>query len=176
MKTQEAANAFLRTEYIDEFNRRFAVAAEGKGSAFVKTRRRDLDLIFSIQHPRTVNQDNTVAVDNRVFQIEKTRWRNTLAGCSVVVHEHLDESITIQFGPHEVARFAVGQLPARQPAPRPGARPLGNGKEKKRNGHKEEPALPSRTEMAQRSHPSSLPSGTLRAGLTGPVYAARKAT
>src|SRR5918911_3172927 len=176
LKTQEAANAFLRTEYIDEFNRRFAVEAEGKGSAFVKTRRRDLDLIFSIQHPRTVNQDNTVAVDKRVFQIEKTRWRNTLAGCSVVVHEHLDESITIQFGPHEVARFAVGQLPARQPAPRPGARPLGYGKEKKLNRHREEPALPSRTETTQRSHPSSLPSGTLRAGLTGPVYAARKTT
>ncbi len=90
LKSKEAANAFLRTEYIGEFNRRFAVPAEGKGNAFVKTRRRDLDLIFSIQHPRTVNQDNTVTVDNRVFQIEKTRWRNTLAGCSVVVHEHLD--------------------------------------------------------------------------------------
>ncbi len=124
LKTKEAANAFLRADYIDEFNRRFAVTAEGKGSAFVKTRRRDLALIFSIQHQRTVNRDNTVMVDNRVFQIEKTRWRNTLAGCSVIVHEHLDESITIQFGPHEVARFEPAvvpdQMPKRRHSPRPG--------------------------------------------------------
>lgn len=173
LKTKQAANAFLRQEYIAEFNGRFAVKAEGKGNAFVKTRRRDLDLIFSIQHPRTVNQDNTVTVDNRVLQIEKTRWRNTLAGCSVMVHEHWDETITIQFGPHEVARFAAGQLPARQPALRLEARPLGNGREKKLNAYTGKPAIPSSPVITQPSHPSSLPSGALRAGLTGPVYAAK---
>ena len=172
LKTKEAANAFLREGYIEEFNRRFAVRAEGQGNAFVKTRRRDLDLIFSIQHPRTVNQDNTVMLDNRVFQIEKTRWRNTLAGCSVLVHEHLDESITIQFGPHQVARFGAGQLPARRPAPRSAARPLGYGREKKPDGAGNQPAIPSATRIPQCSHPSSLPSGALRAGLTGPVYPA----
>lgn len=41
--------------------------------------------VFSIQHERTVNGDNTIALDNRVLQIEKTRWRNTLAGCKVTV-------------------------------------------------------------------------------------------
>jgi transposase len=173
LKSREAANAFLRSEYIDEFNRRFAVVAEAKGSAFVKTRRKDLDLIFSIQHPRTVNQDNTVMLDNRVFQIEKTRWRSTLAGCTVVVHEHLDGSITIQFGPHEVARFAVGQLPVQQMPVRYGARPPGGKRASKLNGHQEELAIPSSPLIQQRSHPSSLPSGALRAGLTGPVYAAK---
>jgi transposase len=128
LKTKEAANAFLRAEYIEEFNRRFAVAAEGKGSAFVKTRRKDLDLIFSIQHQRTVNPDNTVLLDNRVFQIEKTRWRNTLAGCSVVVHEHLDGRITIQFGPHEVARFEPAALPDQRPKRRHSPRPLGRNR------------------------------------------------
>jgi transposase len=168
LKTKEAANAFLHAEYIDEFNRRFAVAAASKGSAFVRTRRRDLDLIFSIQHPRTVNQDNTVTVDNRVFQIEKTRWRNTLAGCSVVVHEHLDDSITIQFGPHEVARFAAGHRPDRKAVLGQGARPLGHGRAKKLSGPREEPAIPSRPFISQRSHPSSLPFSARRAGLTGP--------
>jgi transposase len=174
LQTKEAANTFLRTEYMDEFNRRFAVAAEGKGSAFVKTRRRDLDLIFSIQHQRTVNQDNTVMVDNRVFQIEKTRWRNTLAGCSVVVHEHLDGSITIQFGPHEIARFTAGQLPPRKPAPSHGARPLGHARAKKLNGLREAPAIPSRPVISHRIHPSSLPSGALRAGWTEPGCAAKE--
>ncbi len=80
IKTMEKANEFLRGEYIAEFNRRFAVQPEQKGTAFVRTQRKDLEWVFSIQHERTVNRDNTVLVDNRVFQIGKTRWRNTLAG------------------------------------------------------------------------------------------------
>jgi transposase len=111
----DAANRFLREEYIAEFNEKFAVAAAGKGSAFVKTARKDLDLIFSLRHERVVNQDNTVQVDNRVFQIEKTRWRNTLAGQSVVVHEHLDGRVSIRYGPHQIAEFAPDALPPQAP-------------------------------------------------------------
>jgi hypothetical protein len=33
--TVEQANRFLRLEYVAEFNRRFAVAAEQPGSAFL---------------------------------------------------------------------------------------------------------------------------------------------
>ena len=51
----------------------------------MRTRRKDLEWGFSIQHERTVNQDTTIALDNRILQIEKTRWRNTLAGCKVTV-------------------------------------------------------------------------------------------
>ena len=40
--------------------------------------RKDLDWIFSIQHERTVNNDNTLVLENRVFQLDKTRWRDTL--------------------------------------------------------------------------------------------------
>src|SRR5262249_20730994 len=90
LTTVEEANQFLREEYQGEFNRRFAVAAAGKGSAFVRTRRKDLGWVFSIQHERTVNGDNTIALDNRILQISRTRWRNTLAGCKVTVYEHLD--------------------------------------------------------------------------------------
>jgi transposase len=41
----EAANTFLREEYVATFNTRFAVAAAQKGSAFVRLRRRDLDWV-----------------------------------------------------------------------------------------------------------------------------------
>jgi len=123
----EAANAFLRNEYIAEFNTRFAVLAEQKGTAFVRCARTDLDWVFSLQHERTVERDNTIALDNHVFQISKTKWRNTLAGCTVTVHEHLDGHIRIRYGPHVVASFdslAAG-LPVRTRA-KPGANPLGN--------------------------------------------------
>jgi transposase len=110
----DQANEFLR-EYVEEFNARFGVAAAHKGSAFVRLRRNDLDDIFSVQQERVVNQDNTVHLDNRVFQIEKTRWRNTLAGMTVEVHEHLDGSVTIHYGPHRIAEFAPGGLPPQAP-------------------------------------------------------------
>jgi transposase len=105
------ANAFLRSEYMADFNQRFAVPAVQKGSAFVRSRRSDLDWIFSVQHERTVNQDNTISVENRVFQLAKTRWRNTLAGQTVIVHEHLDGRVSIRYGPHVIAQFATNELP-----------------------------------------------------------------
>ena len=109
------ANEFLKEQYVREFNGRFSVAAAEKGTAFVRLRRRDLDDIFSVQHERTVNQDNTVQLDNRVFQIMKTRWRNTLAGMTVAVHEQLDGSVTIHYGPHRIAEFAPEQVPPQAP-------------------------------------------------------------
>jgi transposase len=122
-----AANEFLRREYIAEFNGKFAIAAAQKGSAFVRLQRKDLDWIFSLQHERTVNQDNTVLVENRVLQIEQTRWRNTLAGQTVVVHEHLDGRMSIRYGPHLIAQYSCQELPPQSPKRRatprlPGAR------------------------------------------------------
>jgi len=127
--TVEEANRFLRQKYLAEYNRRFAVKGTGKGSAFVRSRRKELDWVYSIQHERTVNQDNTIALDKRILQIEKTRWRNTLSGCKVTVYEWLDGAVVVRFGPHEVARWAPGNLPAPQPKVRSGARPLGHQRE-----------------------------------------------
>ena len=124
----DAANRFLEQDYAAEFNRRFTVPAEGQGSAFVRTRRKDLDWVFSIQQERTVNGDNTIALDNRVLQIEKTRWRNTLAGCTVTVHEFLNGTLVIRYGPHEVARFAPHALPEPRPKIRKSPRPLGHAR------------------------------------------------
>jgi transposase len=116
---REAANQFLRQEYIADFNTRFAVPAAQKGTTFVRTRRKDLDCVFSIRNERMVNNDNTVQVDNRVFQIGETRWRNTLARQTVTVYEHLDGRVSIRYGPHLVAEFKTDSLPAQKPR-RPG--------------------------------------------------------
>jgi hypothetical protein len=103
--TMEAANDFLRQRYVAEFNRRFALRAEQSGSAFVARRSRDLDLIFALQWERTVNRDNTVSVQNLSLQIEAVRWRNTLAGCTVTVHQHLDGTFSLTHGPHRLGRY-----------------------------------------------------------------------
>ena len=104
--TKEGANAFLRERYIGEFNAKFSVPAAAKGTAFRRTGRSDLDWIFSVQTERVVDKDNTVAIKGRTWQIDKTRFRNTLAGSTVTIHEHLDETVSIRFGPHVVGRYS----------------------------------------------------------------------
>jgi Homeodomain-like domain len=101
----EAANRFLREDYIAEFNRRFQVPAAQRGSAFVRRSSRDLDLIFALQFERTVNRDNTVSIQNLRLQIEPVRWRATLAGCTVTVHQHLDGTFTITHGPQRLGHY-----------------------------------------------------------------------
>jgi hypothetical protein len=104
--TKEEANRFLRESYIAEFNRKFAVGAAQPESAFVPARGKDFERIFSLQYERVVNRDNTISCANRVLQIERTRWRGTLAGCWVVVCEHLNGWLEVYYGPHRVRRFA----------------------------------------------------------------------
>lgn len=107
--TVEAANQFLREHYIQEFNRKFTVKAAQPGSAFRKTARRDLDGVFSIQMDRVVSKDNTVAIADRWWQIDKCRWRHSLAGQTVTIHQHLDGGVSICFGPHVVGRYPKGR-------------------------------------------------------------------
>src|SRR5258705_560516 len=115
--TATAANRFLRAEYVREFNRRFSVKASERGTAFVPVRRKELDLVFSLQHERVVARDNTVSFANRSFQLERSKLRATLAGCRVTVHEHLDQTLSITFGPHRVGRYTADGQPAMEMTP-----------------------------------------------------------
>ncbi len=67
--------------------------------------RSDLNWIFSVQMERVVAKDNTVAIRDRVWQIDKSRFRHSLAGVTVTIHEHLDETVSIRYGPHVVGRY-----------------------------------------------------------------------
>jgi transposase len=107
IRTREEAKRFLRERYIPEINRKFTRPADQRGHAFVPVRGQDLDRIFSVQHERVVANDNTVRVGERVWQLERTRFRATLAGCRVTVCEHLDGRVTIVYGPHVVGRYTA---------------------------------------------------------------------
>jgi transposase len=106
ISTVEQANAFLNERYIAEFNDKFTVPAKEKGTAFRRTSRRDLNWVFTVQTERVVAKDNTVAIGDRSWQLEKSRFRHSLAGSTVTIHEHLDGSVSIRFGPHVVGRYA----------------------------------------------------------------------
>ena len=103
--TPEAANQFLSERYIAEFNSKFSTPAAQKGTAFRRPTRTDLDWIFTVQTERTVAKDNTFTLQNQIWQLDQTRWRHSLAGCTVTIHEHLDRTISVRYGPHVVGRY-----------------------------------------------------------------------
>lgn len=110
--TVEEANRFLRERYIAEFNGKFTVAAKEKGTAFRRSTRSDLNWVFTLQTERVVEKDNTVAIGERRWQLEKTRFRHSLAGTTVTIHEHLDGTVSIRYGPHVVGRYTADGDPA----------------------------------------------------------------
>jgi hypothetical protein len=121
--TIEAANEFLRTHYIGEFNRMLSKPAAKKTRAFGKGRRKDLEEVFSIQTERTVGDDNTVVIRDRHSQLDRTPFCRTLSGCAVTICEHLDNTVSVRWGPHVLRRFDA----AGQPNERSCAQPRGKG-------------------------------------------------
>ena len=56
--------------------------------------------------------------------MERTRLRGTLAGCRVMICEHLDRQVSIVYGPHGVGRYTAEGRPLEEVAGRtrkPGA-------------------------------------------------------
>ena len=64
---------------------------------------------------RVVNRDNTVNWANRCLQIDKTSWRGTLAGCRMIVCEHLDTRLSVLYGPHRVGHYTPNGVPLAAP-------------------------------------------------------------
>ena len=154
----EKANEFLRKHYIAEFNRSFQVRAAERGTAFLPRRGQDLDLVFSLQFERAVNRDNTVSFQNLNLQIEAVRWRASLAGCTVRVHQHLDGTLTITHGPQRLGRYsAEGNLLLPKPA-------VSQVVEKTRAGKVPKPTFPPRLEIPQSARDSHFPTTSATAG------------
>ena len=160
--TVEEANRYLRERYIGEFNAKFRVAAAEKGTAFRKTSRSDLNWIFTIQTERVVAKDNTVAIGSRHWQIEKTRFRHTLAGSTVTIHEHLDGTVSIRYGPHVVGRYhATGErLASGSQQPRRGK---GGSVEAVENQKQVSPGSPTPWEISQKARDSPISTAPMTA-------------
>ena len=159
IRTVEAANVFLREHYIAEFNRRFQIEAAQVGTAFVPYRGQDLERIFSLHFERTVNRDNTVSFQNLRLQIEPVRWRGTLAGCAVTVHQHLDGTLSLSYGPHTLGGYD------QQGVPTGNAKLAAEGAvEKPRGGKVIKPTFPPRLGIPQSARDSHFPTAPAAAG------------
>lgn len=96
-----------------------------------------------MQTERVFAKDNTVAIGERLWQLDQTRFRTTLSGCTVTIHEHLDGRISIRYGPNVVGRYEADGQPV---APTRSGIPAGRGKAAPVE------ALENQKPVSQRSH------------------------
>ena len=105
IKTIPDANRYILEVFLPAYRKWFLKNPTQKGSAFTPYRGKNLDLIFSIKEQRTVAPDNTFRWNNLTLQIQPSKFRFSFAKCRVTVHEHLDATLSIIYGPHIIARF-----------------------------------------------------------------------
>jgi transposase InsO family protein len=116
--TVEAANEFLRNDWIAMHDASFSVKPEQAGTAFLPYTGTELEKIFSRQQDRVVGNDNIVRYENRCLQISQQTFRFSLARCRVLVCEHLDHTITVHYGNHVLGRYDAAGQPLMLPVQR----------------------------------------------------------
>jgi len=100
-----AANRFIAEVYLPEHNRRFAVAPEQPGSAFVACRPEQWREVLCVREQRTVGNDNTVRWAGRTLQIPPSRLRPHFVRAKVRIHHYPHGAIALFWGPHRIADF-----------------------------------------------------------------------
>jgi transposase len=104
----ETANRWLEAHYMAEHNRRFAIAPEEEGTAFVADREGAWRDILCIIEDRVVGNDNTVAWGGRRLQLPESRLRPHFVRAKVQVREYPDGEVAVDLGPHRLARYSSG--------------------------------------------------------------------
>ena len=108
------ANRFLKALYLPLHNARFAVPAEGQGSAFVPFAGA-LDDILCVHADRVVGNDNTVRYRGLTLQIPPDRHRHHYVKARVRVHEYPDRTLALFHGPRCLARYTANGEPIETP-------------------------------------------------------------
>lgn len=121
--TYAQANRYLDATFVPDFNRRFTVAPAQPASAFVPLVGGDLELLLSVQHTRTVQNDSTVRFGNRALQLPRTPERLHYVRCAVTVHEFPAGTLGISYQGRLLARYdgdgellRAGAAPTRRPS------------------------------------------------------------
>jgi transposase len=97
--TREAANAYLRDQFIPAYTEEFTRPPADPASAFVPVGDVDLDQILCHIEERAVGQDNVVTLEAVPLQLLKQPGRRTCAGLRVSVRRHLDGHHSVWHGP-----------------------------------------------------------------------------
>ena len=95
IKDYDEANRFLQEEFLPWYNSRYTLSVESAYRELSKDK--DLDLIFTIRHPRKVNNDNTIRFKGKVYQLLPLKGIKSFSGKWVEVCEYEDGGISILF-------------------------------------------------------------------------------
>lgn len=120
LTTVEGANRCLVETWVPCQNRTWTVAAGGEGTALVPSTGDHLDRIGARQPERVVGTDHGVECGKRHRPIPKTTWRDRVATCRVTVSEHLDDTLSLGYGPHILGHDDAQGRGRPQPAARAG--------------------------------------------------------
>lgn len=109
IKSIEEANELLR-EYLPVYNRRFEVEPREKANLHRRlTKGTDLDRVLCIKTQRTLRNDNTIAFNGKLYQIEQTtKVKN------VQIEQRVDGSMRISSQGEYVKYREIREMPQRK--------------------------------------------------------------
>jgi hypothetical protein len=135
----EAANHFLQTRFLAEWERRFTVVPRNPGNAHRPLgRAQRLEEILSVRVVRTVAQDHTVSWEGNLWGVPREEVCAGLRGAAVEIERRLDESHWLRYRGRYLPLRPCPE-PARPPASPSGLRPPGLAEQTPRPKSKSKP-------------------------------------
>jgi len=95
IKDYEEANRYLEEEFLPWYNSKYTRSVESVYRQLGGDK--DLDLIFTIRHPRKVNRDNTIRFRGKVYQILPLNGIKSFSGKWVDVCEYRDGRMSVLY-------------------------------------------------------------------------------
>ena len=109
---REAANRYLREDYLPAFNAEFARPPKEAEEAFVPLGPgTDLDAILCELHERVAGRDNCVRFDGLKLQLPSDRHRPHYFKARVKVRRHMSGELSVWHGPRLLGRYAADGQP-----------------------------------------------------------------
>jgi Homeodomain-like domain len=116
--TLEHANRYLETEFLPWVNATLAVMPASADDAHRPLEKQhDLAAILSQVESRRVNNDYTLQLDTKIYQIARPDIRAGLRGATVRVEKRRDGSVAVRFGDRYL-RVSVCEQRPKLPAPK----------------------------------------------------------
>lgn len=125
VRTLEQANRYLETEFLPWWNQHLVVAPAQPTDAHRRLgAEHNLAAALSYVEHRQVNNDYTVQLDGKFYQIQREGICAGLRGAVVRIERRLDGSLAVRFRDRYLAVKACGRVrPTPEPPPKPAAKP-----------------------------------------------------
>ena len=108
--TIEQANGWLKNEFIEHYNKRFAVAPAEPGNAFAPISEEQIKHMVSFAYEAIVGNDNAVRLGGLIIDIPPGANRFSYAGKKVLVRQHMDGTWSVWWQKQKVATHELTPL------------------------------------------------------------------